>query len=261
MLSHELLPLLSRSASHEDDGVPRGRVIWTSSIEAVRRRFDIADFQGFTRPEAYESAKRLTDILALTYSLPSVRQYSTPFLSFDSRIDSVDNAVAKQRELPVPPKIYLTHPGVVVSALFPVPWFLLWAYELALVISRWLGSAWHNIEGYRGAKSAVWVTMEQQSALNDARADRIKWGSATDHALRTDVKITEVEGWGWEGKVEDPNDDAEPGIFRKTVGRKLGVVDATESGIIEFEETGAEIWKEMERLRLLWSDIIDDKLE
>nr|AFU35567.1 3-ketosteroid reductase [Epichloe bromicola] len=250
MLGHHLLPLLSRPSTNEAPG----RIIWSSSVEAVRKVFDVNDVQCFARPEAYESAKRLTDLLSLTYSLPAARPYSSRFLT----IDDDDEAAAKQV---VKPKLYLTHPGVVASTLFPLPWFLFWAYKLALVICRWLGSPWHNVDGYRGAKAAVWVVLQDQEALDDVGGDRIKWGSSTDASLQVDVKKTEVEDWGWDGNPETADTiaaDTAVGVLRKSVGRKIGTCDATAESIADFEEVGAQCWQQLEQLRAQWDDIIEE---
>ncbi|KAG6012945.1 hypothetical protein E4U43_007563 [Claviceps pusilla] len=251
MLAHHLMPLLSRSSPDEAPG----RIIWSSSVEAVRRVFDVNDIQCFTRPEAYESAKRLTDLISLTYSLPAARPYSSRFLT----IDDDDEAAAKQV---VKPKLYLTHPGVVASTLFPLPWFLFWAYELVLVVCRWLGSPWHNPDGYHGAKAAAWVVLQDQEALDELRGDRIKWGSSTDASLRVDVKKTEVEDWGWDGTPETANTiaaDTAIGVLRKSIGRKIGIRDADVESIAHFEEVGARCWQQLEQLRAQWGDIIEEQ--
>ncbi|PNY25471.1 Vigilin 1 [Tolypocladium capitatum] len=252
VLAHELLPLLGRSSSAT---VVPGRIIWSSSVEAVTAVFTVDDMQCFTRPEAYESAKRLTDLLALTASLPAARPFSSRWLTMD---DGDEGTNEKQM---APPKVYLTHPGVVASTLFPVPWFLFWAYELALVVSRWLGSPWHTVDGYSGAKAAAWVALQDQPALDAAGADRIKWGSSADHTLAVNVKKTEVEGWGWEGRPEDAAAiaaDTAVGVLHKSRGRKRGVVDVTAEDIVRFEELGARCWKEMEELRAEWEDILEE---
>ena len=221
-------------------------------MEAVRRVFRASDIQCFSRPEAYESAKRLTDLLALTYSLPSVRRFSSRFLTID------DDPAAAAKQV-VRPKLYLTHPGVVASTLFPLPSFLFWLYQLTLVICRWLGSPWHNVIGYHGAKAAAWIVLQDQEALDEMKADRIKWGSSTDASLRLDVKKTEVEGWGWEGKPETAEtiaSDSSMGVLHKSVGRKIGIKDATAEDIAEFEEVGAACWQQLEALRAQWESII-----
>ncbi|KEY69132.1 hypothetical protein S7711_04915 [Stachybotrys chartarum IBT 7711] len=245
LLAHHLLPLLSRRSAAETPG----RIIWSSSLEAVRDVFDRSDIQCLNRSIPYESAKRLTDIISLTHQLPSVQAIAAPFLRID------DPAMAAEK--PIPPKIYLTHPGIVVSSLFPVPWFLLWAYDLALRVCRWLGSPWHTVDGYTGSKSAVWVTLQEQSALDNMHAERVKWGSACDHKLQAGVKMTEVEGWGWEGKLEDVKTDTESGIYRKSVGRKHGSKAVVEEDLTAFEELGAECWRQMESMRREWEAILD----
>ncbi|KAL7793116.1 3-ketosteroid reductase [Trichoderma ceciliae] len=249
VLAHQLLPLLSRRSLNES----RGRIIWSSSIEAIDEVYAAHDMQCFLKPDAYESAKRLTDIISLTYTLPSVRPFSGPFLQIDE--ESGGDAAEK----PIPPKMYVTHPGVVASTLFPVPWFFFWAYELVLVIARWVGSPWHNVDGYRGASSTTWLALQDQAALDEMQADRIKWGSACNRHLVIDVKKTEVEGWGWEGKLEtDETIAADPakGFLHKSVGRRLGTKNVTEEALVEFEEVGARAWEEMEKMRHQWAKII-----
>ncbi|KAI9900711.1 hypothetical protein N3K66_004973 [Trichothecium roseum] len=258
LLARRLLPLLNRPAG---SALSPGRIIWSSSVEAVRDVFSASDLQAF-RPGAapYESAKRLTDVLSLTHTLPSVRKYSTPYLTADSD-DSDDNNDDDQDDAVVRARMYLTHPGVVASTLFPLPWFLFWAYELSLAFARWAGSPWHTVDAYSGAKSAAYVVLQPQAALDERDAERVKWGSASDRSLAVDVKRTEVEGWGWQGRVEGGKEDGDEagvaGVFRKSVGRKRGVVDVSEESLAEFEETGAEVWRQMEELREKWEEILD----
>ncbi|KAH7161382.1 hypothetical protein EDB81DRAFT_643875 [Dactylonectria macrodidyma] len=247
ILAHELLPLLSRRSETETPG----RIIWSSSLEAVRDVLDLSDIQCFNGKGPYESSKRLTDALSLTATMPSSQPYSIPFLT----IDDLKEAEAK----PVRPKFYLTHPGIVASTLFPVPWFLVWAYTLALVIARWVGSPWHPVDPYTSSVSAAWVVLQEQSALDDLNAEHVKWGSSANRRLEADVKKTEVEGWGWEGKVEDAKTDTALGVLSKAVGRKYGAVDVTEEDLVEFEALGAECWKKMEDLRHEWGSIIGFK--
>ncbi|KAH6608589.1 hypothetical protein Trco_001935 [Trichoderma cornu-damae] len=249
VFAHQLLPLLSRRSPDES----RGRIVWSSSVEAVEEVYNPDDMQCFLRPAAYESVKRLTDIISLTCTLPSVRPISASFLRMDA--ESGGDAAEK----PVPPKMYVTHPGVVASTLFPLPWFLFWAYELALVIARWVGSPWHNVDGYKGASSTTWLALQDQAALDEMRADRVKWGSSCDRHLVSGVKRTEVDGWGWEGKPETDETiaaDTAKGVLHKSVGRRLGAKNVTEEALVEFEELGARVWAEMEGLRHQWAKII-----
>ncbi|KAF4964943.1 hypothetical protein FSARC_7215 [Fusarium sarcochroum] len=250
ILAHELLPLLSRRSESETPG----RLVWSSSLEAIGRVLDMSDFQCFSGNGPYESAKRLTDILSITATLPAALPSSNRFFTLDDP--------AEAREKPIRPRMYLTHPGIVASTLFPVPWFLMWAYELALMISRWIGSPWHTVDSYTGAKSPVWITLQEQSALDGLDAEHIKWGSSSNRHLEVDVKKSEVEGWGWEGKVEDAKAreaDTAVGVFKKTIGRKRGALDVTQDDIARFEEMGAECWKKMENLRYEWENILEVK--
>ncbi|KAI5467757.1 hypothetical protein BGZ63DRAFT_372057 [Mariannaea sp. PMI_226] len=247
VLAHQLLPLLSRRSENES----LGRIVWSSSIEALREGFDISDIQCFDNSTPYESSKRLTDLISLTSDLPSVKAYSAPFFTPDDP--------KQAREKPIAPKMYLTHPGVVASTLFPLPWFLMWAYSLALVIARWLGSPWHGCTGYIGAKSAAWVALQEQSELDNLDAEHIKWGSSCNHKLEVGVKKTEVPGWGWEGRVEDAKADTTLGFLAKSVGRKSSSLDTTEEDLVEFEALGAQCWKKMEELRREWEKILGIK--
>lgn len=239
--AHALLPLLSRS---QDSSMPPGRIIWESSVEAVWDSFSLADFQAIKTDAAYESSKRLTDILALTSNLPAARPYSSTYLS------------PGRSSTATPPKIYLTHPGVVVSSLFPLNAFLFFWYRVALYLARLLGSPWHPVTAYKGACAPVWLALQDQAALDALRADRVKWGTSTDRWGREAPKKTEVEGWGWEGRVEDraalAAKDRAAGVLGNLVGRKRRARDLTEEKREKFEELGAECWREMEELRKEW---------
>ncbi|EQL03110.1 3-ketosteroid reductase [Ophiocordyceps sinensis CO18] len=130
-----------------------------------------------------------------------------------------------------------------------------------LVLLATTRSAAKSRQAIRAA--AVWLALEPQDALDDARAHRVKWGSSSDRHRRAHVKKTEVEGWGWEGRVQvvgahDDDDDISPHqVLRKSTGRKHGVVDVTAEDIVRFEELGAACWRDMEELRATWEDILD----
>ncbi|KAH8904381.1 3-keto steroid reductase-like protein [Coniochaeta sp. PMI_546] len=247
LFAHAILPLLSREPSST---VPPGRIIWESSVEPTWRNLSLSDFQGVKSKEAYESSKRLTDVLALTSSLPSVKPYSLGFLSPPS---------SKDQRL-TPPKIYLAHPGVVVSTIFPLNAFLFFWYRLVMYLSRLLGSPWHTVTAYKGACAMVWLALAGEDEIAARGGQKVKWGSSCDRWGNTSVKKTEVEGWGWEGKVEDRDalaHDDSTGVLRKMVGRRSDAVDLTEEKRAQFEELGVECWKEMERLRAEWEGRMD----
>lgn len=158
----------------------------------------------------------------------------------------------------LPPRMYLTHPGIVVSTLFPLPWFLMWAYELTLTLARWLGSPWHTGTPRPGAASAVYITLEPQEALDAQDAEKKKWGSALNTALEEFVRPTEVEGWGFSGEVEALEDESQMElVLRRSVGRQKDAKDVTEREVHEFEEMGREVWEVMEEMREEWEEALD----
>ncbi|KAH6648089.1 3-ketosteroid reductase [Truncatella angustata] len=247
LLAHQLLPLLSRS---RDAAEPAGRIVWTSSIDAEERHLSMDDMQGFHSAAPYESSKRVTDLISLTADLPSVQKvsasyFNTPHLS-----------PAQQEKKP---RFYLTHPGIVCTPLFPLNAFLYFWYYVAMYLCRYLGSPWHVVETYLAACSAVWVALATQEELDSLHAHRVKWGSACDRLANAAPKKSEVEGWGWEGKVEDAEairSDTAEGIQRKLTGRKRDAVELTEEKIIRFEEDAVACWKELESLRGQWEGIL-----
>ncbi|KAB2579413.1 hypothetical protein BFW01_g6265 [Lasiodiplodia theobromae] len=227
LLGHYCVPLLSaaRPAS--------GRIIWISSLEAYASEFSLADFQGLKSDQPYESSKRLTDLLALTYDCPSTRPWTSRY-----------TAAAPDEKRP---SMYLSHPGIVVTGIFPLPfpWLMTYLWMLAAYIARWLGSPWHPTRPYPAAVAPVWLALASQETLDETEAHegKGKWGSSTDRAGHERVARTEVEGWGWGGIVGEATN-------RK--GRRRGAVDLKEGDREEFEELGRTCWKEMEELREQW---------
>lgn len=244
LLAHALLPLLRRPAGAT---LPPARIVWESSVDAMRwEALSLDDLQGVRTDAPYESSKRLTDVLSLTSELPGVRRVAAPFVG------------AEEDDKAVPPRQYVTHPGIVCSTLFPVPLLFFQLYHIVLYVARWLGSPWHVVSAYKGATAAVWVALQPADALDAAEATRIKWGASATRGGRALVKKTEVEGWGWEGAPEQPADDnvsaygAHGHVLCKAVGRRKGVIDTTAEQRQEFEDVGRTCWQEMEQLRHKW---------
>jgi 3-keto steroid reductase len=246
IFAQRLVPLLTRPASST---LPPSRIIWESSVEPDWESFSPDDFEATQTSAAYESTKRLTDLLALTSTLPSSKPYVSRYLSIDAQQGTTTNTPP-----PTPPKIYLVHPGVVQTTLFPLNAFMYFWYTVVLYITRWLGSPWHPITAYNGACAPVWLALQEQGWLDGVHAERIKWGSSTDFWGECRVKKTEVDGWGWEGKVEEMRDLKQEHKLR---GRKPGAVDVTEERLVEFKELGANCWRRMEELRDEWEKKVD----
>ncbi|KAI0133595.1 hypothetical protein BJ170DRAFT_168017 [Xylariales sp. AK1849] len=246
ILAHELLSLFSRPSS---SGQPPARIIWTSSIDAETHHLNFDDFQALQSQAPYESSKRITDLICVTSDLPSVKRASSSYFSSSS--------VSEKQT--IKPQFYLSHPGVVCTALFPLNVVIFYGYYLAMYLSRLLGSPWHTVDSYTGACSAVWLAMATQEDLDAQNAQRIKWGSSSDRLGRDAPKKTEVEGWGWEGKIEDAEAlrrDESQGILRKMTGRKWDCVELTEEKRIKFEEDAVRCWQKLEELRAEWEHAV-----
>lgn len=234
LLGHYCASLLSAARPSS------GRIIWISSLEAYASEFSLDDFQGLKSDQPYEASKRLTDILALTYDMPSTRPWT-------SRYNSLDETTAEPDTAEKRPRMYLSHPGIVVTGIFPLPfpWLMTYLWMLAAYMSRWLGSPWHPVRPYPAAVSSVWLALASQETLDSAeeREGKGKWGSSTDRAGNERVARTEVEGWGWGGIA---------GEATKRIGRRRDAVDIKEGDREEFEELGRTCWSEMEELREQW---------
>ncbi|KAI9744775.1 MAG: 3-keto-steroid reductase [Claussenomyces sp. TS43310] len=259
ILAHELMPLLRDSVDDERRQGDKGRVIWMSSIEALGHDLDPDDIQGIRSPEPYRASKRLTDILALTVDLPGVRRASASWFTGHgpSEVQADEGK----------PRVYLAHPGITNTEIFPLALILLWAKLAAMYVARWIGSVWHPIDSYKAAVAPTWLVLADQRTLdglegvgaaaadgNGAPADKGKgkWGSSTNFWGEERVRRTEVPGWGWCGEV-----DVQGGGGQMTRGgRKRGATDLTPEERVEFEVTGRRVWEEMEALRRRWEGIL-----
>jgi 3-keto steroid reductase len=237
LLGHYLAPLLTR---HPESEQTRGRILWVSSLEGYTHSFDINDLQGIGAEEAYMSSKRLTDIMAITSTLPSVSPIVDKYLGNPKPSEKITKL-----------RIYVTHPGICGTAIFPLHFILEYCMLFVFYMARWLGSQWHPITAEKGATAMVWLTLARQSTLDtmEEREGVGKWGSATDWYGNERVERTEVEGWGWGGKLGDK---------RKWKGRSPYAKDLTKEDRETFEELGARCWLEMENLRIEWEKRLEN---
>ncbi|KAH8666695.1 3-ketosteroid reductase [Xylariales sp. PMI_506] len=247
ILAHELLPLMSRPSSSEQ--IPLGRVIWGSSPDSEDCYLDMDDFQAIHSLYPYESSKRITDLISLSVNLPGVRRVSSTYFSHP--------AVSSQSRRPL---FYVNHPGIVATPIFPLPAAIFFLFYWAMFFCRYLGSPWHTAVPYVAACASVWLALASQDELDAANAQHIKWGSACDSRPVDACKPTEVDGWGWEGKIEDPETLMETekgkGILSKLKGRKWDAKWLTEEDRIKFEEKSRDTWRELEALRMQWEEIL-----
>ena len=265
ILSHSLIPLLTASPDH-------GRIIFVSSIEPLKSDFNPADIQALSSPRAYESSKRLTDILALTSNLPSTKPFvrrfltsspsttprSIPILDKDGQSDTGPDTpptriTMSDNEYRPPstvyPNIYLTHPGIIATAIVALSLFPFYARILVFYIARWLGSPWHPVTPYKGACAPVWLALADKAGLEELelRDGKGKWGSVCSRMGHEKVMRTEVEGWGLGGRRGE-------GDLSKRWGKRKGIEQATEEDRLQFEELGRDCWRQMEELRAQWEE-------
>ncbi|KAL8960521.1 MAG: hypothetical protein Q9193_002790 [Seirophora villosa] len=233
MLVHGIAPLLSNSTA------TAGRVVWIGTLEAYPSVFSTSDMQGIKSPSAYESSKRLTDVLALSSSLSSTQPFVRGFLppSRDHR----------------PPKQYVTHPGICATNIVRLHWILVYIMTAAFYVARWVGSPWHTVTSYKGACAPVWVALAAQEELDRLEKDggAGKWGSGINVEGDERATRTEVQGWGIGGTVGD-----NVGLQKRK--RPPEVEDLTEQTREQFELLGRECWQLMERLREEWEGILGE---
>ena len=148
--------------------------------------------------------------------------------------------------------MYVTHPGVVATSIAGLPWLLQLFGSFALYVARWLGSPWQGVNPYKGAVSGVFTALAppEQLEQREVREGKGKWGSAVDVFGNERVVRTECEGWGYCGRV---------GIVPEgsmTKGQHKGFKTMTAEMREDFEETGCNMWREMEELRVEWEKIL-----
>lgn len=231
MLTHWLAPLMDVDS----------RIVWISSISAIPESFSLDDIQGIRAHAAYESSKRLTDLLVLTSELPSTQLQVRKFLPSVTETGDV-RIGAKGR-----PQMYLTHPGVVATNIAAIHWIMALFQVLALYLARFLGSPWHPVSPYKGAVSAAFAILAPPSQLADleSREGKGKWGSATDVFGDERVARTEIEGWGFGGEL-----GSVPSGSMATTRAKSKI--PTQESREDFEDAGRKVWREMEEMRLAW---------
>jgi len=254
ILAHELTPLLSRPASLSSSA--GGKIIWVGSVEPLPEHLSLEDMQGLKTLAPYESSKRLIDLLAITSELPSVKRVSDPYFDSSKSVTASKSREGNQENrnsTSARPKMYVTHPGVFVSDIFPLHVILSTIFLWLAYVARWCGSPWHTIYPYEGACSPVWVALldpEELERIEDHGQKKVKWGSATDVRGSERVMKTEVVGWGWNGEIESSVDEA------RRKGRRKTAVDLTKEDRENFEIIGGKCWTQMEDLRKQWEGIL-----
>jgi 3-keto steroid reductase len=215
VLVHEILSLLERSP-----GTERARVIWVSTVEAYKQYFKPDDFQGFKSSNAYESSKRLTDLLVLSAATPGGNQWVKQYLGDQTSTQGMRRStrVAAAKNATVPPNMYLSHPGICATAILPIATVLVWGQMIAFFLCRVFGSYWHTTVKSAAVTAPVWLALEEDHVLEEDKIAEKKWGSAAGRWGEENVRETHVE----------------------------------ELGSSTFADLGARCWEEMEDLRVEW---------
>lgn len=237
LMGHYLAPLLEYC---DETKQTRGRLIWVSSLEAYGHSFNPDDMQGLLSEAPYESTKRQTDLMAITSALPSTTLVVNQYLN---RTKDADEATK--------PRIYVTHPGICGTSIFPLNAFLDFCMLVVFYVARWMGSIWHPITAYKGAVAIVWIALAKQATLDSMEEQEGigKWGSATDFFGDERVERTEIDGWGWGGKL---------GERTNRRGRSPYAKKLTKEAKEDFEEQGKKCWEMMEQLRFEWEKRLED---
>ncbi|SCU90244.1 LADA_0F02740g1_1 [Lachancea dasiensis] len=143
-------------------------VVWISSIMSDPKYLSLDDIQLIKSPASYEGSKRLVDLLHL------------------ATFNDLKNQGITQ---------YVVQPGIFISHSFFKYLNVMSYYGMLLLfyLARFLGSPWHNIDGYRAANAPVYV-----ATLANPRFEqqKLKYGSATYKDGLEYIRTEEIEATG-----------------------------------------------------------------
>lgn len=270
VLVHELMPLLRIPTS---SGISPARIIWVSSLDASAN-MSLDDIQGFTADFAYDSSKRVTDLLALTASSHSSAQYVDHFLTPTTVRAGANSEPREDTEAAMqPPQILLCHPGILSSNIISLNIVLANLYTVALFIARFLGSPFHPVTPYAAAVAPVFLALASFDMITKMNSSSGpdgggvgKWGSAAlGWRGLPSVKRSFVPGYGGGGHVPNGADewkqwgfgDEAKGIsdsYSRFTGRRRNAKKPEQEDIDTFYQDGALAWRKMEDLRKEWME-------
>ncbi|SCV04445.1 LAMI_0H16182g1_1 [Lachancea mirantina] len=158
-LIQKILPQLSAG---------RAVVVWISSIMSDPKYLSLNDMQLLETSASYEGSKRLVDLVQLaTYKEMKKRGINQ----------------------------YVVHPGIFISHSFfkYLNFFTYYGMLFLFYLARYLGSPWHNIDGYRAANAPVYVATLANSNFEN---QEVKFGSATYKEGLEYIKTTPIDPTG-----------------------------------------------------------------
>lgn len=158
-LIHKILPQLSAG---------KAKVVWVSSLMSDPKFLSLQDIQMLKSDTTYEGSKRLVDLLHL------------------GTLEEMKSQGIHQ---------YLVHPGIFISHSFSVylNFFTYYGMLLLFYVARWIGSPWHNIDGYKAAIAPVHVATLANPKFEH---EELKYGSATHKNGGEYIKTQEVDATG-----------------------------------------------------------------
>ena len=158
-LIQKILPQLSAG---------KAKVVWVSSLLSKPEYLSFHDMQLIESDITYEGSKRLVDLLHLaTYK----------------QLSSIDI------------QQYVVHPGIFQSNSFNqfLNVFTYYSMLLMFYLARYLGSKWHNIDGYKAANAPVYVATTESTEL---KGQDVKYGSATNWNAEEYIEFQEIDATG-----------------------------------------------------------------
>lgn len=144
-------------------------IVWISSVMSKPEYLDLNDLQLIESKESYEGSKRLVDLIHL-------ETYESIWKDYN---------VAQ----------YLVQPGIFSSFSFfqylnPITYYgMLFLFYLA----RFIGSPWHNIDGWKAANSSITVALHTHPEID---TPEIKYGSATKWNGEEYIKTDKIDRTG-----------------------------------------------------------------
>ncbi|KAJ1026800.1 hypothetical protein NDA16_002097 [Ustilago loliicola] len=202
------------------------RIVWTSSVEAFSKYFDVSDYQCVDvnkSPLPYESVKYQCELAAfgLDDALQTRRMRTQPGTPMEERppmlsMSSVDGSTntdssmrrtassasgtaahgflglpPASRALPgqPEPRSFLAHPGVVASTMmsqFVATWMTVFVVA-TFYVARWVGSPHHPIDPFKGAVSVSYACLAPEPD------PKKRYGSRADCWGREYVGIERIE--------------------------------------------------------------------
>ncbi|KZT55329.1 NAD(P)-binding protein [Calocera cornea HHB12733] len=167
MMVRLLTGLLAASPYHD------ARVIWTSSMEADLGNFDPDDWQLFKNKSPYEATKYQQELISFCMDDQFARSEATRHV-----------------------RSLVAEPGICASAIYTetLGWFLDKAMIFAFYLCRWVGSAAHVVDPFKGAVPAIYLALVAVCLL-PVVGEPTRWGARTNWLGREYPAGVQLKNW------------------------------------------------------------------